>query len=137
IFIETPANPVMEITDISAVAALAHQRGIPLAVDNTFMSPYFQRPLQLGADIVIHSTTKYLNGHSDGVGGAVILNDSAMAERLRFIQNAAGAVLGPMDSWLVLRGVKTLAVRMRQHSSNGMAVAEHLAAHPKVKGVHY
>jgi cystathionine beta-lyase/cystathionine gamma-synthase len=137
VFIETPTNPVMEITDIARVARIAHERNVPVAVDNTFMSPYLQRPLELGADIVVHSTTKYLNGHSDGVGGAVILNDSAMAERLRFIQNAAGAVLGPMDSWLVLRGVKTLAVRMRQHSSNGMAVAEHLAAHPKVKGVHY
>jgi len=137
VFIETPTNPVMEITDIARVARIAHEQNVPVAVDNTFMSPYLQRPLELGADIVVHSTTKYLNGHSDGVGGAVILNDSAMAERLRFIQNGAGAVLGPMDSWLVLRGVKTLAVRMRQHSSNGMAVAEHLAAHPKVKGVHY
>ena len=137
IFIETPANPVMEITDISAVAALAHERATPLAVDNTFMSPYFQRPLQLRADIVIHSTTKYLNGHSDGVGGAVVLNDAALAERLKFIQNAAGAVLGPFDSWLVLRGVKTLAARMLQHDRNGLAVAEHLARHSRVKKVHY
>jgi cystathionine beta-lyase/cystathionine gamma-synthase len=101
------------------------------------MSPYLQRPLELGADIVVHSTTKYLNGHSDGVGGAVILNDPALAERLRFLQNAAGAVLGPMDSWLVLRGVKTLAVRMRQHNENGMTIAQFLAKHPKVKKVHY
>jgi cystathionine beta-lyase/cystathionine gamma-synthase len=137
LFIETPTNPVMEITDIAAVAQLAHQHGILLAVDNTFMSPYFQQPLELGADIVVHSTTKYLNGHSDGVGGAVILNDSATAERLKFLQNAAGAVLGPFDSWLVLRGVKTLAVRMRQHNENGMAMAQFLAAHPKVRRVHY
>ena len=101
------------------------------------MSPYFQRPLQLRADIVIHSTTKYLNGHSDGVGGAVILNDAALAERLKFIQNAAGAVLGPFDSWLVLRGVKTLAARMLQHDRNGLVVAEHLARHSRVKKVHY
>ncbi|MGO9273556.1 MAG: cystathionine gamma-synthase [Terriglobia bacterium] len=137
IFIETPTNPVMEITDIAAVARIVHQRGIPLAVDNTFMSPYFQRPLDLGADVVVHSTTKYLNGHSDGVGGAVILKGATFAERLKFLQNAAGAVLGPMDSWLVLRGVKTLAVRMEQHNKNGMAVAQHLARHPKVKHVHY
>jgi cystathionine gamma-lyase/cystathionine beta-lyase/cystathionine gamma-lyase/homocysteine desulfhydrase len=137
IFIETPTNPVMELTDIVAVAQIAHARQIPVAVDNTFMSPYLQQPLTLGADIVVHSTTKYLNGHSDGVGGAVALNDSAMAERLRFVQNAAGAILGPMDSWLVLRGVKTLAARMREHSRNGMTVAQYLAAHPKVKLVHY
>ena len=137
VFIETPTNPVMELTDIAAVAAIAHERNIPVAVDNTFMSPYLQQPLSLGADIVIHSTTKYLNGHSDGIGGAVILNDSDLAEKLKFIQNAAGAVLGPMDSWLVLRGVKTLAVRMREHSNNGVAVAQYLANHPKVKKVHY
>ncbi len=137
LYIETPTNPLMEITDIAAAAALAHRHGALLAVDNTFMSPYFQRPLALGADIVIHSTTKYLNGHSDGVGGAAILNDAPLAERLKFIQNAAGAVLGPMDSWLILRGVKTLAVRMKQHNENGMAVAEFLARHPKVKRVHY
>jgi cystathionine beta-lyase len=136
-FIETPTNPVMEITDIAAVADLAHERGVLLAVDNTFMSPYFQQPLALGADIVVHSTTKYLNGHSDGVGGVAILNDQALAERLKFLQNAAGAVLGPFDSWLVLRGVKTLAVRMRQHNENGMAIAKFLLAHPRVKRVHY
>lgn len=137
LFIETPTNPVMEITDIAAVAGLAHQHGTLLAVDNTFMSPYFQRPLALGADIVLHSTTKYLNGHSDGVGGAVILNDPALAERLAFLQNAVGAVLAPFDSWLILRGVKTLPVRMRQHHANGLVVAAHLEAHPKVKRVHY
>jgi cystathionine beta-lyase/cystathionine gamma-synthase len=137
LLIETPTNPVMEITDIAAAAQLAHARGVLLAVDNTFMSPYLQRPLELGADIVIHSTTKYLNGHSDGVGGSVILNDPALAERLKFIQNAAGAILGPFDSWLVLRGVKTLSVRMERHCQNGMAIARFLAAHPKVKHVHY
>jgi cystathionine beta-lyase/cystathionine gamma-synthase len=137
LFIETPSNPVMEITDIAATAELAGRHKVLLAVDNTFMSPYLQRPLELGADIVVHSTTKYLNGHSDGVGGAVILNDPALAERLRFLQNAAGAVLGPMDSWLVLRGVKTLAVRMRQHNQNGMTIAQFLAKHPKVMKVHY
>lgn len=137
LFIETPTNPVMEITDIAAVAKLARERKVFLAVDNTFMSPYFQRPLELGADVVVHSTTKYLNGHSDGVGGAVILNDSALADRLKFLQNAAGAILGPFDSWLVLRGVKTLAVRMERHNSNGLTVARHLEAHSKVKKVHY
>jgi cystathionine beta-lyase/cystathionine gamma-synthase len=137
LFLETPTNPIMEITDLAAASELAHRHGLLVAVDNTFMSPYLQRPLELGADIVIHSTTKYLNGHSDGVGGAVVMNDAGLAERLKFLQNAAGAVLGPMDSWLVLRGVKTLAVRMRQHSENGMAVAQFLAGHPKVKLVHY
>ncbi len=137
LYIETPTNPVMEITDIAQAAALAHRSNALLAVDNTFMSSYFQRPLALGADIVLHSTTKYLNGHSDGVGGAVILKDAGLAERLKFIQNAAGAVLGPMDSWLVLRGVKTLAVRMRQHNENGLAVAKFLSEHLKVKRVHY
>jgi len=137
LYIETPTNPVMEITDVAAAARLAHEHQAMLAVDNTFMSPYFQRPLELGADIVIHSTTKYLNGHSDGIGGAVILNDAELAARLKFIQNAAGAILGPFDSWLVLRGVKTLAVRMERHNVNGLAVAHHLEAHPKVEKVHY
>jgi cystathionine beta-lyase/cystathionine gamma-synthase len=137
LFLETPTNPIMEITDIAAASELAHRHNLLVAVDNTFMSPYLQRPLEMGADIVIHSTTKYLNGHSDGVGGAVVMNDAELADRLKFLQNAAGAVLGPMDSWLVLRGVKTLAVRMRQHSANGMAVAQFLAGHPKVKLVHY
>ena len=137
LLIETPTNPVMEITDIAAAAQLAHAHGVLLAVDNTFMSPYLQRPLELGADFVIHSTTKYLNGHSDGVGGCVILNDPALAERLKFIQNAAGAILGPFDSWLVLRGVKTLGVRMERHCQNSMEIAQFLAAHPKVKAVHY
>jgi cystathionine beta-lyase/cystathionine gamma-synthase len=137
LYVETPTNPVMEITDIAAAASLAHRRGLLLAVDNTFMSPYFQRPLELGADFVLHSTTKYLNGHSDGVGGAIVLNDDALSERLKFLQNAAGAILGPFDSWLILRGVKTLAVRMRQHDANGQAIARFLAAHPKVQKVYY
>jgi cystathionine beta-lyase/cystathionine gamma-synthase len=137
LFLETPTNPIMEITDIAAASELAHRHGLLVAVDNTFMSPYLQRPIELGADIVIHSTTKYLNGHSDGVGGAVVMSDQALADRLKFLQNAAGAVLGPMDSWLILRGVKTLAVRMRQHSQNGMAVAKFLDGHPKVNLVHY
>jgi cystathionine gamma-lyase/cystathionine beta-lyase/cystathionine gamma-lyase/homocysteine desulfhydrase len=137
VFIETPTNPIMEITDIAAVAGVAHQHGIRLALDNTFTSPYLQRPIDLGADMVVHSTTKYLNGHSDGVGGAAILNDQALAERLKFIQNAAGAVLGPFDSWLVLRGVKTLAVRMERHNQNGMAVALYLQNHAKVRKVFY
>ena len=138
IFIETPTNPIMEITDIASAASLAHSCGIRLAVDNTFMSPYFQRPLALGADFVVHSTTKYLNGHSDGVGGAVMLNDDTLADRLKFLQNAAGAVLGPFDSWLVLRGVKTLPVRMQQHNRNGMVVAEFLEhLYPKIKKVYY
>ena len=137
LFIETPTNPIMEITDIAAVAGLAHRHEVRLALDNTFTSPYLQRPLELGADFVVHSTTKYLNGHSDGVGGAVILNDQALAERLKFIQNAAGAVLGPFDSWLVLRGVKTLALRMVRHNENGMAVALYLQNHAKVRKVFY
>lgn len=136
-FIETPTNPIMEITDIAATASLAHSRGIRVAVDNTFMSPYFQRPLGLGADFVVHSTTKYLNGHSDGVGGAVMLNDADFADRLKFLQNAAGAILSPFDSWLVLRGVKTLALRMQQHNRNGMTVAQFLHQHPNVQRVHY
>jgi len=137
LYLETPTNPIMEITDLPAACAMAHRHGALAAVDNTFMSPYFQRPLELGADFAVHSTTKYLNGHSDGVGGAVVLNDTALAERLKFLQNAAGAILGPFDCWLVLRGVKTLAVRMRQHEENGAAVARFLAAHPKVKKVNY
>jgi len=137
IFIETPTNPLMQITDIRAVASLAQRAGVRVAVDNTFMSPYLQRPLELSADFVVHSTTKYLNGHSDGVGGAVILNDASLAERLKFIQNAAGAVLGPFDSWLVLRGVKTLALRMERHCQNGLAIARYLERHPKVKRIHY
>lgn len=137
VFIETPTNPVMSLVDIRAVSEITRRRGIRLVVDNTFMSPYFQRPLDLGADIVVHSTTKYLNGHSDGVGGAVILNDEEDIARMAFIQNAAGAILSPMDSWLVMRGTKTLAVRMRQHDENGRIVAQFLSEHPMIQKVYY
>jgi cystathionine beta-lyase/cystathionine gamma-synthase len=137
VFVETPTNPVMSLVDIGAVSEITRRRGVRLVVDNTFMSPFFQRPLELGADIVVHSTTKYLNGHSDSVGGAVILNDEEDIARLAFIQNAAGAILSPMDSWLVLRGTKTLAVRMRQHDENGRLVAQFLSEHPKVQKVYY
>ena len=137
VFIETPTNPVMSLVDIRAVSEITRRRGVRLVVDNTFMSPYFQRPLELGADIVVHSTTKYLNGHSDSIGGAVILNDDEDIGKLAFIQNAAGAILSPMDSWLVMRGTKTLAVRMRQHDENGRIVAQFLSEHPKVEKVYY
>ena len=137
VFLETPTNPLMKITDLAAVAEVTQARGLRLVVDNTFLSPYLQKPLLLGADIVVHSTTKYLNGHSDGVGGVAVMKREGDATRLKFIQNAAGAILGPFDSWLVLRGVKTLAVRMRQHEANAQAVAQHLSKHPKVKKVFY
>ncbi len=137
VFIETPTNPVMSLVDMRAVSEITRRRGIRLVVDNTFMSPFFQRPLEMGADIVVHSTTKYLNGHSDSVGGAVILNDEEDIRAMAFIQNAAGAILSPMDSWLVMRGTKTLAVRMRQHDENGRVVAQFLAEHPKIQKVYY
>lgn len=137
IFIETPTNPIMGLTDIAGVATMAHKKGIKLVVDNTFMSPYLQQPLALGADIVVHSTTKFLNGHSDSIGGIVVLNDPLLAERIGFLQNAAGAILSPFDSWLILRGTKTLAVRMRQHEENGRNVANFLVENPKVKKVFY
>jgi cystathionine beta-lyase/cystathionine gamma-synthase len=137
LFVETPTNPVMRLTDLAAVSELAHRRRIKVVVDNTFASPSIQRPLEFGADLVVHSTTKYLNGHSDSVGGIVVAVDDGDIEWLQFVQNAAGAVLGPFDSWLVLRGTKTLAVRMAQHSLNGQALAEFLATHPKVTRVLY
>jgi cystathionine beta-lyase/cystathionine gamma-synthase len=137
VFIETPTNPIMSITDIRGVSAIAHQSGCRVVVDNTFMTPYFQLPLDLGADIVIHSTTKYLNGHSDSVGGVVVLKRQDDAERLQFIQNAAGAILSPFDSWLVMRGIKTLPIRMEAHNSNGMAVANFLANKKEVKKIYY
>jgi cystathionine gamma-lyase/cystathionine beta-lyase/cystathionine gamma-lyase/homocysteine desulfhydrase len=137
LFVETPSNPVMRITDLGAAADLAHRRGVRLVVDNTFASPYIQRPIELGADLVTHSTTKYLNGHSDSVGGIVVAARSEDLEWLKFIQNAAGAILGPFDSWLVLRGTKTLTVRMAQHSENGLALAQYLERHPKVRKVLY
>jgi cystathionine beta-lyase/cystathionine gamma-synthase len=137
LYVETPTNPTMRITDLAAAARLARERGLRLVVDNTFLSPYFQQPLALGADLVVHSLTKYLNGHSDAVGGAVVLARAEDAEPIYFIQRSAGAVLGPMDCWLVARGIKTLAVRMEQHNRNGLAVAGYLAGHPKVARVLY
>ena len=137
LFVETPTNPVMRITDLRAAADLAHHHNARLVVDNTFASPYIQRPIEFGADLVTHSTTKYLNGHSDSIGGIVIAVRDDDIDWLRFIQNAEGAILSPFDSWLVLRGTKTLALRMQQHNTNGMALAEFLSAHPKVKRVYY
>jgi cystathionine gamma-synthase len=134
---ETPTNPLLKIIDIAAVADIAHQAGAWCVVDNTFASPYLQRPLALGADAVIHSTTKYLGGHSDVVGGAVVANDPEMLERLTFVQNAAGAVPGPLDCFLTLRGLKTLAVRMDAHCRNAQRVAEFLATHERVTAVYY
>jgi cystathionine beta-lyase/cystathionine gamma-synthase len=137
VFVETPTNPVMMITDLKAVSDVAHAAGARVVCDNTFMSPYLQRPIEFGVDIVVHSTTKYLNGHSDSVGGVVVLNDEKDAEKLAFIQNAVGAILSPFDSWLVLRGTKTLAVRMEQHDATGRAVAAFLEEHPKVEKLYY
>lgn len=137
IYVETPTNPTMLITDIAAVAGLARAHNLTLVVDNTFLSPYLQRPLELGAHIVVHSMTKYLNGHSDCTGGAVVLTRQEDAERIYFLQRSAGTGLAPMDCWLVARGIKTLPVRMEQHCKNGMAVAEFLENHPKVKRVLY
>ena len=137
VHIETPTNPLMTLTDIRAVAAICHQHGIDMSVDNTFMSPYFQRPIELGADIVMHSTTKFLNGHSDGLGGVLVATRPEHAESFRFVQKCTGGILSPFESWLILRGVKTLAVRMRQHDANGRAVAAFLAGHGKVSHVSY
>jgi cystathionine beta-lyase/cystathionine gamma-synthase len=137
IWVETPTNPLLNIIDIEAVAQIAQQRNVMLCVDNTFASPYLQNPLDLGADIVMHSVTKYLGGHSDTVMGALITNDDEVAKRLAFIQNASGAVAGPQDCFLVLRGVKTLHLRMERHCENAKAVAEYLANHPKVGKVYY
>jgi cystathionine gamma-lyase/cystathionine beta-lyase/cystathionine gamma-lyase/homocysteine desulfhydrase len=137
VFLETPTNPMMTLTDIAACAEVAHARGALVVVDNTFCSPYLQRPIELGADIVVHSTTKFLNGHSDSVGGAVISNSDELAEKIGFLQNAVGAILSPFESWLVLRGVKTLAVRMKKHEENGMAIANYLAHQKKVKKLYY
>ena len=137
IYIETPTNPTMRVTDIAAVAKLANERNVTLAVDNTFLSPYLQRPIELGAQIVIHSMTKYLNGHSDATGGAIVLTRPEDAEKAYFIQRSAGAGLAPMDCFLVSRGIKTLAIRMLQHNANGITVARHLDAHPKVRKVFY
>lgn len=137
VFVETPTNPVMIVTDLQAVSDIAHRVGARVVCDNTFMSPYLQRPLEFGVDIVVHSTTKYLNGHSDGVGGIVVLNDEEDANWIGFVQNSAGAILSPFDSWLVMRGTKTLALRMEQHDKSGRAVAAFLEEHPKVRKVYY
>ncbi len=137
IWVETPTNPMMNVIDIKAVAGLAKESNLLLAVDNTFATPYLQRPLDLGADIVMHSATKYLGGHSDVVVGALVVKDKELADQLYFIQNASGAVCGPMDSFLTLRGIKTLHVRMQRHSENGKAIAEYLSKHPKIGKVYW
>ena len=137
VWIETPTNPLMSIVDLRAVTEAAHAAGAFVVVDNTFATPYLQRPLELGADMVVHSTTKYLGGHSDVVGGFAGTSDPSIAERLAFLQNSLGAIPGPLDSWLVLRGLKTLAIRMRQHSANAQRIAEHLEIHPAVERVRY
>jgi cystathionine gamma-lyase len=137
VWLESPTNPLLKICDIKKVCEIAHARDIPVVVDNTFMSPYFQKPLELGADMVVHSMSKYLNGHSDVVAGMVVLNDDKLAEKLHFLQNSMGAILGPMDSWLVLRGLKTLHIRMRQHQENAQRIATFLEEHPAVERVIY
>jgi cystathionine beta-lyase/cystathionine gamma-synthase len=137
IWMETPTNPLLKIVDIKKVVSIARDRRIAVAVDNTFASPYFQKPLLLGADVVVHSTTKYIAGHSDIVGGAVITNNEALYEQIKFYQNAAGAVPGPLDSWLALRGIKTLAIRMREHERNALYLARYLSTHPNVREVYY
>ncbi|MSO30927.1 MAG: PLP-dependent transferase [Acidobacteria bacterium] len=137
VFLETPTNPMLRLTDLAGACAIAHGHGIAVVVDSTFASPYVQRPIDFGADLVIHSTTKFLNGHSDSIGGAVIAVREDHIEWLRFIQNAEGAIMGPMDAWLVLRGTKTLPIRMERHNANAMALAQYLASHPKVAAVHY
>lgn len=137
VHIETPTNPMMSITDIAAVAKICHAKGVELSVDNTFLSPYLQQPIALGADIVMHSTTKFLNGHSDGLGGVLICTKPEQAERFRFVQKCTGGILSPFDSYLLLRGVKTLAVRMKQHDANGRIVAKFLEGHAKVQRIFY
>jgi len=137
IFLESPTNPLMQLCDLRAICELSHRHGVEVVVDNTFMSPYFQRPIELGADMVVHSTTKFLNGHSDGLGGVVVCTKPEQAERLAFLQKAAGAILSPFECWLILRGVKTLAVRMLQHDCNGRRVADYLSKHKKVQKVFY
>ena len=137
VYVETPSNPMMHLTDIAALAELVRDRGLTLVVDNTFATPYFQKPIELGAELVIHSTTKYINGHSDVIGGAVVTTRGDLTERMAFYQNAAGAVPSPMDCWLTLRGVKTLPVRMRQHDASGREIAAWLTKHPAIQKVHY
>lgn len=137
IWLETPTNPLLGLIDIQKVAAIAHAKNLLVVVDNTFASPYFQQPLKLGADIVVHSTTKYINGHSDVIGGALVTSNEEVYQSIKFYQNAAGGVPGPFDTWLTLRGIKTLAVRMRQHEANALAVAQFLHEHPRVEKVYY
>ena len=137
LFLETPTNPMLRVTDLAAASDIAHRHNVRVVVDNTFASPYIQRPLELGCDIVVHSTTKFLNGHSDSVGGIVVVKHQDDVEWMQFVQNAAGAILGPMDSWLVLRGTKTLPIRMERTNDNAMALAEHLAGHKNVESVIY
>ena len=137
LFVETPTNPMLRITDLAAASAIAHRKGVRVIVDNTFASPYIQRPLDMGADIVTHSTTKFLNGHSDSVGGIVVLKHQDDVDWMKFVQNAAGAILGPMDSWLVLRGTKTLPIRMERTNANAQTLAEHLVKQANVKSVIY
>ncbi len=137
VYVETPTNPLMTISDIAEIAGIAHKKKVELIVDNTFMSPYFQHPIALGADMVLHSTTKFLNGHSDGLGGVLVCTKPEQAEKLAFIQKSAGAIMSPFECWLVLRGVKTLAVRMKQHDESGRKVADFLNTHRKVKKVFY
>jgi cystathionine beta-lyase/cystathionine gamma-synthase len=137
IWLESPTNPLLGLIDIAAVAEIAHRHKLLVVMDNTFATPYFQQPLKLGADIVVHSTTKYINGHSDIIGGAVVVNDEEVYSAIKFYQNAAGGVPSPFDTWLTLRGIKTLAVRMRQHEENAQAVARFLSEHPRVEKVYY
>ena len=137
LFLETPTNPLMELCDLRAITEISHRHGVEVVVDNTFTSPYFQRPIEFGADMVVHSTTKFLNGHSDGLGGVVVCTKPEQAEKLAFLQKCAGAILSPFECWLILRGVKTLAVRMEQHDRSGRKVAEYLSRHKKVKKVFY
>jgi cystathionine gamma-synthase len=137
LWIETPSNPLMKISDIAALAEIGHANGALVVVDNTFASPYLQQPIALGADVIVHSTTKYLGGHSDVLGGAVIVNDLELAEKIGFLQFAVGAVSGPLDAWLTVRGIKTLAVRMDRHSANAQAIAERLVGHPALDAVYY
>ncbi|MGE4568373.1 MAG: cystathionine gamma-synthase [Bacteroidales bacterium] len=136
-WIESPTNPLLRIVDIAEVSGIAHRNGVKVVVDNTFASPYFQQPLELGADLVVHSTTKYIGGHSDLVGGALVVNNEDWYTRLQFLQNATGAIAGPFDSWLMLRGIKTLAIRMKQHQENALTVARFLEQHSRVSGVYY
>ena len=137
VYVETPTNPLMALSDLAEISRICGRKKVELVVDNTFMSPYFQQPLALGADMVVHSTTKFLNGHSDGLGGVVVCSRPDQAEKLAFLQKAAGAILSPFECWMVLRGVKTLAARMEIHDRNGRVVADFLTKHKKVKKVFY